>query len=423
MEQLLHYVWKHKIFPLKELKTTTGLPVEIIDTGLTNTDAGPDFFNAKIKINGTLWVGNVEIHTHASDWYRHGHDRDKAYDSVILHIAEEVDANVCRADGEPIPQMQLSCPDSVCNNFNELQRADRYPVCRDIIKSLPKLTIHSWMSALQTERFRQKAEQVEKRLERCDGNWEDAFFVTLARNFGFGLNGDAFEMWAEMLSLRAVDKYRDNLFQIEAFFFGQAGLLEEEIDDAYYHRLQKEFAYLQHVFDLRVTDASRWRFLRLRPGNVPHVRIAQLAFLYYQERGLLSRVMEAESVKQVKTILRSRVSEYWETHYHFYHISPRRAKSLSDSSLNLIIINTVVTFLYAYGRFKGDERLCERATDFLEELKAENNYIIRMWSEAGLKIDSAADSQALIQLKKEYCDRKKCLHCRIGYEYLKKGHA
>ena len=188
MEQLLHYVWKHKIFPLKELKTTTGLPVEIIDTGLANTDAGPDFFNAKIKINGTLWVGNVEIHTHASDWYKHGHDRDKAYDSVILHIAEEVDANVCRADGEPIPQMQLSCPDSVCNNFNELQRADRYPVCRDIIKSLPKLTIHSWMSALQTERFRQKAEQVEKRLERCDGNCEDAFFVTLARNFGFCLN-------------------------------------------------------------------------------------------------------------------------------------------------------------------------------------------------------------------------------------------
>ena len=319
--------------------------------------------------------------------------------------------------------MQLSCPDAVFNNFNERQRADRYPVCRDIIKSLPKLTIHSWMSALQTERFRQKAEQVEKRLERCDGNWEDAFFVTLARNFGFGLNGDAFEMWAEMLSLRAVDKYRDNLFQIEAFFFGQAGLLEEEIDDAYYHRLQKEFTYLQHVFDLRVTDASRWRFLRLRPGNFPHVRIAQLAFLYYQERGLLSRVMEAESVKQVKAILRSRVSEYWETHYHFYHISPCRAKSLSDSSLNLIIINTVVTFLYAYGRFKGDERLCERATDFLEELKAENNYIIRMWSEAGLKIDSAADSQALIQLKKEYCDLKKCLHCRIGYEYLKKGHA
>lgn len=154
------------------------------------------------------------------------------------------------------------------------------------------------MSALQTERFRQKAEQVEKRLERCDGNWEDAFFVTLARNFGFGLNGDAFEMWAEMLSLRAVDKYRDNLFQIEAFFFGQAGLLEEEIDDAYYHRLQKEFTYLQHVFDLRVTDASRWRFLRLRPGNFPHVRIAQLAFLYYQERGLLSRVMEAESVNR-----------------------------------------------------------------------------------------------------------------------------
>lgn len=420
MEQLLHYLWKHKIFPLRELRTTTELPVEVIDAGLPNMNSGPDFFNAKIKIDGTLWVGNVEIHTCASDWYRHGHDKDKAYDSVILHIVQNVDSEVFRTDGQKIPQMQLCCPEYIRKNFDELQQADRYPVCRDIIKNLSKLTIHSWMSALQTERFQQKAEQVEKRLERCDGNWEDAFFVTLARNFGFGLNGDAFEQWAEMIPFRAVDKHRDSLFQIETIFFGQAGLLEEDINDDYYRRLQKEFAYLRHKFDLRVIDASVWRFLRLRPGNFPHVKIAQLAFLYYQERALLSRVMEADNVKQVKAILRSRVSEYWETHYHFYDVSPRRTKFLSDSSLNLILINTVVTFLYSYGRFKGDEHLCERAATFLEELKAENNYIIRMWNETGLKIDNAADSQALIQLKKEYCDRKRCLYCRIGFEYLRR---
>lgn len=420
MEQLLHYVWKHKILPLKELQTTTGLSVEVIDAGLPNTNSGPDFFNAKIKIDGTLWVGNVEIHTHASDWYKHEHDKDKSYDSVILHVAEEIDCEVHRTDGNCIPQMQLCCPESVKENYDILIKADSYPCCRAIIKSLPKLMLHSWMSALQSERFNQKAEQVEERLKCCDGDWEDAFFVTLARNFGFGLNGDAFETWAQMIPFRAVDKHRDNLFQIEAMFFGQAGLLEEDIEDDYYRRMQKEFAYLRHKFELREMDASLWRFLRLRPGNFPHVRIAQLAFLYYQERALLSQVMEAESVKQVKTILRSRVSEYWETHYHFYNDSPRRVKSLSDSSLNLIIINTVVTFLYAYGRFKGDERLCERATTFLEELKAEDNYIIRMWKESGLKADNAADSQALIQLKQAYCDSKKCLYCRIGFEYLRR---
>lgn len=419
MEQLLHYVWKHKIFPLKELKTTDGLPVEVIDTGLHNTNAGPDFFNAKIKINGTLWIGNIEIHDRASDWHLHGHDKDKAYDSVILHVVGDADSDIYRTDGELIPQILLVCPEQIVRNFEILVQADRFPPCYRIVKSLPSLMLHSWMSALQTERFSAKADVIMERLKKSGGSWEDAFFITLARNFGFGLNGDAFEQWAGMIPLRAVDKHRDNLFQIEAVFFGQAGLLEEEIEDEYYRKLQKEFAYMKHKFELDVMDASLWRFLRLRPGNFPHVRIAQSAFLYYQERGLFSRVMEAETVKQVKAILRSRTSDYWETHYQFYNPSPRRTKSLSDSSLNLIVINTVVPFLYAYGRYKGEEALCERAECFLTELKSENNYVTRMWNEIGLKVGNAADSQALLQLKKEYCDKKKCLYCRIGFEFLK----
>lgn len=419
MEQLLHYVWKHKIFPLKELKTTDGSLIEVIDTGLHNNDSGPDFFNAKIKINGTLWIGNIEIHNRASDWYLHGHDKDKAYDSVILHIVTEADCEVYRVDKELIPQVRLTCPEYIIRNFETLVQADRFPPCYRIVKTLPSLMIHSWMSALQTERFSAKADVIMERLQKNGGDWEDAFFVTLARNFGFGLNGDAFELWAGMIPLRAVDKHRDNLFQIEAVFFGQAGLLEEEIEDEYYRKLQKEFSYMKHKFGLGVMDTSLWRFLRLRPGNFPHVRIAQLAFLYYQERSLFSRVMEAESVKQVKTLLRSRTSDYWETHYQFYNSSPRRTKSLSDSSLNLIVINTVVPFLYAYGRYKGNEALCERAECFLTELKSENNYVTRMWNEIGLKVNNAADSQALLQLKKEYCDKKKCLYCRIGFEFLK----
>ena len=420
MEQLLHYVWKHKIFPLKELKTTTGQQVEVIDTGLANTDAGPDFFNAKLKLDGVLWIGNIEIHERSSDWFKHGHHADAGYNSVILHIASEIDTEISRSNGERIPQIQLICPEAVRTNYKELLETDSYPPCYRIVPSLPPFTAHSWMTALQMERFEQKATLLNERLKRCQGNWEDAFFITLARNFGFGLNGDAFETWAHQLPFRAVDKHRNDLFQIEAIFFGQAGILEDSDGDGYYLRLKKEYTYLQHKFGLIPMDASLWRFLRLRPANFPHIRIAQLACLYHRAYGLLSRIMETETLQGVRDILKGGTSEYWLTHYTFGGSSPSRPKTLSNTSLDLLIINTVVTFLYAYGLHKGNRVLCARAGSFLEELKAENNYITRMWEQYGMKASNAADSQALIQLKKEYCDKKKCLYCRIGYEYLKR---
>ena len=421
MEQLLHYVWKHKIFSLKELKTTTGQQVEVIDTGLANTDAGPDFFNAKLKLDGVLWIGNIEIHERSSDWFKHGHHADTGYNSVILHIASEIDMEISRSNGERIPQIQLICPEAVRTNYKELLETDSYPPCYRIIPSLSPFTAHSWMSALQMERFEQKATLLNERLKRCQGNWEDAFFITLARNFGFGLNGDAFETWAHRLPFRAVDKHRNDLFQIEAIFFGQAGILEDSDGDGYYLRLKKEYTYLQHKFGLIPMDASLWRFLRLRPANFPHIRIAQLACLYHRAYGLLSRIMETETLQGVRDILKGGTSEYWLTHYTFGGSSPSRPKTLSNTSLDLLIINTVVTFLYAYGLHKGNRVLCARAGSFLEELKAENNYITRMWEQCGMKASNAADSQALIQLKKEYCDKKKCLYCRIGYEYLKRS--
>ena len=421
MEQLLHYVWKHKIFSLKELKTTTGQQVEVIDTGLANTDAGPGFFNAKLKLDGALWIGNIEIHERSSDWFKHGHHADAGYNSVILHIASEIDTEISRSNGERIPQIQLICPEAVRTNYKELLETDSYPPCYRIIPSLPPFTAHSWMTALQMERFEQKATLLNERLKRCQGNWEDAFFITLARNFGFGLNGDAFETWAHQLPFRAVDKHRNDLFQIEAIFFGQAGILEDSDGDGYYLRLKKEYTYLQHKFGLIPMDASLWRFLRLRPANFPHIRIAQLACLYHRAYGLLSRIMETETLQGVRDILKGGTSEYWLTHYTFGGSSPSRPKTLSNTSLDLLIINTVVTFLYAYGLHKGNRVLCARAGSFLEELKAENNYITRMWEQCGMKASNAADSQALIQLKKEYCDKKKCLYCRIGYEYLKRS--
>ena len=341
-------------------------------------------------------------------------------------LVAEADAEVTRSNGEQIPQLLLTCPENVQTHYHELCIADQYPACYSIIGSLSKLTIHSWLTALQTERLEQKARQIAERLERCDRHWEDAFFITLARNFGFGLNGDAFETWAGLLPFRAIDKHRNDLFQIEAFFFGQAGLLEEaflkkEQEDEYSLRLRKEFRYLQRKFEItQVMDAGLWRFLRLRPENFPHIRLAQLAYLYQKVDKLFSQMMEAETLPEVRQLLSTHASAYWDNHYIFGRPSSQKEKSMGERSQDLIVINTVVPFLYAYGLHRTDERMCDRAGRFLEELKAENNHIIRSWGDAGLPVGSAADSQALIQLRKEYCDKRKCLFCRFGYEYLRK---
>lgn len=339
MEQLLHYTWKHKLYGLHALKTTEGKTVEIIDPGLANMHAGPDFFNAKIKIDDVLWVGNVEIHEHSSDWFRHGHHTDCDYDSVILHVASDIDATVQRSNGEVIPQMELHYPEQLLKNYEELLHEDRYPACFRIIPQLSKFTVHSWMTALQIERFENKAKSIEKRLADSNQDWEQAFFITLARNFGFGVNSDAFELWAKNVPLSAVNKHRDDLFQIEAFFFGQAGLLNELPNDEYTERMIKEYEYMKHKFELKPSEDFKWKFLRLRPGNFPHVRIAQLANLYHRSQGMLSKLMETKTLKELRNLLRGGTSEYWLTHYVFGEPSTSLPKTLSNSSIDLISVH------------------------------------------------------------------------------------
>ena len=431
MEQLLHYCWKHKMWPLEEMTTDDGRSVEVIDPGLHNRNAGPDFFNAKVKIGGTLWVGNIEIHDKSSDWYVHGHHTDTHYNNVVLHVVERIDRTVQTEAGDYVPQVVMTVPQTVSDNYAELLRTDSYPPCYRIIPSLTPLMVHAWMAALQTERLEQKTVAIAERAKRAGGSWEDAYFVTLARNYGFGINGDAFEEWGRHIPLQAVGKHRDDLFQVEAIFMGQAGLLElntiperyqqQALTEGYFARLRNEYQYLAHKFSLQPMDYKRWRFLRLRPQNFPHIRIAQLANLYHERKAGLSALIDCKDMASLAELLRTQVTPYWETHYTFGSESVRNAKHLSPFSINLLIINTCIPLLFAYGRQLGKEELCDRAFDFLEQLKAENNHIIRMWRECGLEVKTAGDSQALIQLKKEYCDRRDCLRCRIGYEYLRKG--
>ncbi len=409
MEKLIQYVWKHKLFPLKQLKTTDGKALEVISPGQQNFDAGPDFYNAKVKIDGTLWVGNVEIHEKSSDWHLHGHDADKAYNNVILHVAESVNCDVKTESGEYLPQLELPVPQKVTSNYNELLSADRYPPCYKIIPSLSELIIHSWMNSLQVERLEEKTHRIFTIADRCNGDWEKAYFCTLARNYGFGINGDAFETWALNLPLGSVAHHCDDLFQIEAMFLGQAGLLDEynskyKIQQTEFDELKREYTYLKHKFSLEPMDKCLWRYLRLRPNNFPNIKILQLASLYFDKKANLSVMLDCKSIKDVRNL---------------YKTHSAKTVKLTDSSVDLLIINTIVPMLFAYGRHVGKEEYCTRALEFYDKLKAEDNHMIRMWTECGLEVHSAGDSQALIQLKKEYCDKHECLRCRIGYEYLK----
>lgn len=423
MEHLLHYAWKHKIFPLQELTTTDGRHLEVINPGLLNSDAGPDFRGAVIKLDGVQWVGNVEMHLRTSDWFRHGHQNDASYDNIILHVACEVDSELHYPDGSIIPQLQFAIPDIVKDNYDQLLRSDHSPRCANVVCHIPKITIHSWMSALQVERLEMRTEQILQRRELLNKNWEDTFFVTIARSFGFGKNGDAFELWAHSIPMSAVGKHRNNLFQIEAIFFGQAGLLNDEtINTPYYTKLRKEYNYLRQKFSLTAIDPKAWKFLRLRPQNFPYIRIAQLAMLYYEQKMNLSKVTEAQTIEDITPLFDTHVSEFWQTHYSFTsEESQKGEKHLSDSSLQLLIINSVAPILFAYGRYKNDDSLCERAIRLWENIKPENNRIIRDWSAAGITPEHAADSQALIHLTRKYCERHDCLRCRFGNEFIRRN--
>lgn len=425
MEQLLHYVWKHKILPLRELFTTDGRRLEVVSPGMHNGDAGPDFFNAKVKIGGRLWVGNVEVHTRASDWYRHRHHADAAYASVVLHVVGEADTPVAYP-GDPgrlIPQFVLPVPDHVRRNYERLSRSDAFPRCRGVVASLPPLRVHGWLSALRVERLEERTAQIAQRRQACGMSWEDTLFVTVARHFGFGINGDAFERWAQSVPLGAVAKHRDSLFQVEAVFFGQAGFLEEEGHGStdYFARLRREYAHLRRKFSLAPIDVSAWRFLRLRPQNFPHVRIAQLAMLYCERRLTLARLIDAPDVPALHALLDTRVSDFWQTHYTFRSQPSARAdRKLSIPSKNLLIVNAVSSMLFAYGRYKSDTALCDRAVQLLEQLEPERNAVVAAWREAGVACETAADSQALLQLTRRYCEPRDCLRCRFGYEYMRR---
>lgn len=417
----MHYIWKYRLYGGQPLQTTDGQAVEVLDPGLHNTDAGPDFFNAKVLLAGTLWAGNVEIHLRASDWNVHHHDSDKAYDSVILHVVGEEDCRVRRSDGGEIPQLRLVIPESLRRNIEWLTGRDVPVPCLFRLPEIDTLYRTMWLDALLSERLERKTQDIYRWLDLYDGDWNEVFYVVLCRNFGFGVNGDAFERLARSLPLRDILKQRGSETQIEALFFGQAGLLEEETGDAYYRLLRREYQFLAHKFGLQRLDSSVFRSLRMRPGTTPHLKLAQLSAFWIRYDTLFSALLEAATPGAIKQYFRISPSEYWKTHYHFGKPSPEKEKVLGESAVRIILINTVVPMFFAYARKRSRPEYAERAVRLLETIPPEDNSIVSLFRQAGFEIRHAGDTQALIQLKREYCEKKKCLYCRFGFQLLKKG--
>lgn len=423
MEKLMQYVWKHRLWRSEDMVTNTGKKVRVVDPGLLNTDAGPDFFNAKIEIDGHMWVGNVEMHYRATDWKRHHHDSDKAYDSVILHVVAKDDAPVHRTNGELIPQLVLEVSPQFNADYASLVGATIEVPCATKIKQVPHLTIVEWVEGLAFERLHGKVERIHQLLDSFNGSWEDVCYVTLARNFGFGINNDAFERLARRTPLRLLGKHSDSVLQIEALLFGQAGMLDAQKPgmDSYYNQLCTEYAFLSNKFQLTPMEKESWKLFRIRPQNFPYRRIAMLAQFIEGGFRMMNRILEAEGEKEMRALFEVELSGYWTKHYTFGKPNERATATLSRSSTDIILINTVAPLLYAYGELTGNYEMTDKAIKLLEDLRAESNSIVSHFVAYGIDCPDALTSQALVQLKREYCDARKCIYCKIGHHLLSKA--
>ena len=420
-EEFLQYIWKYRLYK-PGLSLVSGEPLEVIHPGEQNFDEGPDFFNTRIRLGQTIWAGNAEVHIRASDWQRHDHDVEKNYGNVVLHVVYENDYPVTRANGEIIPAIEL------CDQF-DMAMFERYRgfmqnrqwiPCEGLIGSVSTFEKETWLERLLIERLERKEAAISDALKQNHNDWHETFYRSLARAFGFKLNADAFEMLAKSLPQHYLGKHKDNLMQVEALLFGQAGLLGEELTEQYAQTLWHEYKYLKKKFELQPMSGHLWRFMRLRPSNFPTVRIAQFAMLIHQSSGLLSQLLEIGDTATLLQLLDTDCSDYWQTHYHFGKPSAPKSKHMGEASAISLVINTVVPFIFALGRQKDDQPMKDKALQLLQDLPGELNSITKKWTSLGMDNTTAANSQALIELKNNYCDFKKCLNCRIGNALIRK---
>jgi hypothetical protein len=422
-EDFLHYVWKFRLFDRINLRTTGGEELEVYSVGLHNSHAGPDFQNARIRIGETTWAGNAELHLASSDWQRHGHTADNAYDNVILHVVYRDDEPLFRTDGRKVPTLELKdriSPD-LYNRYHNLVFGNQTIIpCEASIATVDGLTMQNWLTRILVERLEKRSEAVIAALAVNRGDWEETFYQFLAANFGFKTNALPFELMAKSLPQSILAKNKNNPMQIEALIFGQAGFLNEDMQDEYPRSLKKEYEYLAKKYSLQPIENHLWKFLRMRPQNFPTIRLAQFAALVIQSNHLFSKILETKDIKGLRDLFTDiKINEYWETHYRFDKESKPAGKSLGNASIDTILLNTVVLFLFSYGRHLQLQHFVSRALKLLENIPAEQNNITADFANLGVNINTAFESQALLELKNTYCDYKKCLQCGVGIKILK----
>ncbi len=420
MEALLQFVWQHRLALRPDMQTVDHRKVRVIHPGTLNTDAGPDFFNATIEIDGQQWAGNVEIHVRASDWFRHHHDTDPAYDSVVLHVVQIDDAPVHRRNGNLIPQIVINCtPDAArrCNRLMEYSAASL--PCASTIEKLPRLYHTDWLTSLGAERLLEKSEHILTIVKETGGHWEGAAYITLARALGFGLNSLPFETVARNLPLQFLNRHRDELLTTEAFLFGQAGLIPQPHpgEDAYIQALRREYTFMAAKFSLRPLTLQ-WKMARTRPQNLPHRRMAALAEKIHQGFHLVGTLHDAATLDDMRRELAVELHGYWATHFTFSGESAHTPRALGKSSIDTLIINVAIPLRLAYAIYQGDTTALTSNIELLEQLEPENNSVTRIFADTGLDISDAFRSQALIQLRREYCEKRKCIYCRFGHKML-----
>jgi hypothetical protein len=420
-EDFLQYIWQHHLYLPDGNLTAEGETVEALQAGQPNMHAGPDFTDARVRIGDTLWAGCVEIHLRSSDWERHGHHIDPAYNNVVLHAVYQHDADTYNSRRQKIPVMELHFDARYYDNYTRLTNSKTHIACRDEPDKPDKFGFALWLERLAIERLEQKTGALMQTYAATGGNWEETLYQRLARSFGFSLNALPFESLAQSLPLNILLKHRDDLQQIEALLFGQAGLLaNEDIGDAYYTELRREYLYLRKKYSLNPVDSFLWKFLRLRPINFPTLRIAQFAALIHRNERLFSQIIEAKSMAAFEKIFDLQASAYWDTHYVFGKDSPRRKKSFAAIAIRTVLINTVVPFLFVYGKLHDEDEFCTYAVNLLESLPSEKNSILDSWEVLGVNHPNALASQALLQLTNEYCRPRRCLYCVIGNKIVRK---
>ena len=425
-EEFLHYLWKYGLYNTKRLSDPEGNKIYVIHPGEYNRDSGPDFFNARISIGGTIWAGNVEIHTRSSHFDIHGHHTDPAFNNVILHIVAENDKKVYNERGEEVLTSEIEYDPSLYDRYETLVNTPYIIACQDELKKIDNILIRHWLNSLVIERFQNKSEFILKIYSETGNDWEETFYRLLTRYFGYRVNTEPFEMLATALPFRIIRKHADNRFQIEALLYGTGGMLDEglfkeAVNDEYYRNLIREYKILSAKYSLKPIQGWIWKYSRLRPANFPSIRISQLAAMLSVTGGLFTKVMEVCDIRQLKGVFDVSASEYWDDHFVFGKRSKRIVKNTGTQATDILLINAVIPAIFVFGQSRDRQDICEKAFTFLENINAEENKILTEWNTAGITAESAFYSQALIQLRNEYCKLRRCLECRIGSRIVSKG--